>query len=633
MTCDFVSFSEWLQLSVIASCGARLLADEAPQPTVPSPAAAPVSSLTRQQHAEYLKLSQKARAYGPAALSESERVVLHQRQAAVELEQVAFFEHHAAKLQSSRFAVDNRAVALVHAVCSARVQRALASLLPDVVVAPLRPTNVELHFPSVAPERAVPHHLQLERLVAVADDAAVPRFAVPLAGTVLSGARLDHEHVAARFAPVHCDDLAARLAAEHDVDVVVDAAALVALFASAAPVDRLADGASQSPALDALLAAHASGGGEWRALAVKREQRVFVSAPLPPASLSARQVGALFFSEALRPDSGRGAARYDLWHFGRMRVLVRTPLPVALNDDRPVSVHVQLLRSADDPIPCELRSACAERLMTQWLLRGAAPSDHQLPASIVVRVAADTGAVLSSTMTHELTQLQQQQFAALPPDDMAFRWRAVGALLGGAHQLAAGAYLLCHRAPEPGVAVWRCASARATGPAFPIATGATAASAEAEAIASDAHAPSLAELLADVGALNDVVECLPPAWSERSRVPFTFADGASVKPAAAGGGGEAKAKQPVFENVRYCHAFALHSFCKDGSQCKFPHLTQAQASAKAAESTLLFNVRYCHAFAVHGQCRDGSECKYPHLTQAQAEAKAKATKNRKRKQQ
>jgi hypothetical protein len=591
----------------------------------------PVSSLTRQQHAEYLKLSQKARAYGPAALSESERVVLHQRQAAVELEQVAFFEHHA-KLQSSRFAVDNRAVALVHAVCSARVQRALASLLPDVVVAPLRSTGVELHFPSVAPERAVPHHLQLERLVAVADDAAVPRFAVPLAGTVLNGARLDHDHVAARFAPMHCDDLAARLAAEHDIDVVVDAAALVALFASAAPVDRLVDGVSQSPALDALLAASTSG-GEWRTLAVKREQRVFVSAPLPPASLSARQVGALFFSEALRPDSGRGAARYDLWHFGRMRVLVRTLLPVALNDDRPVSVHVQLLRSADDPIPCELRSACAERLMTQWLLRGAAPSDDKLPASIVVQVAADTGAVLSSTMTQELTQLQQQQFAALPPDDMAFRWRAIGALLGGVHQLATGAYLLCHRAPETGVAVWRCASARATGPAFPIATGAAvAASASAESITlptSDAHAPSLAELLADVGAVNDVVECLPPAWSERSRVPFTFPDGASVKPAAASAGksgGEAKAKQPVFENVRYCHAFALHSFCKDGSQCKFPHLTQAQASAKAAESTLLFNVRYCHAFAVHGQCRDGSECKYPHLTQAQAEATAAAAK-------
>lgn len=638
----FVSLADWTAHSFVARQSNR--PTRSPPTTIGSSApissaaavVPPASTLSRSEHAEFVRLAQKARRFGAAALSESERVALFQHAAAVEAEQTQFFQ--LARLGATAWRVDARLAALVHAICAARVRLSLQNLAVDAVLAPLRPSGSGVRFPLHAAEEAVPHHLQLERLVFVAGASpAMPRFAVPAAGTLLAAAQLDHELVAARFAPVHCDDDAVRLAAEHDVDVVVDALALVSLFGGAALADRLSDDALNSATLDAILAPQTAAASEWRALTVVRERRAYVSAPLPPATLTARETNALFFAEVLRPAGA--AVRFDLWVFGALRVLVRTPVPPALNDGRPVSLHVQVLRGADDAVPCDLRSECAERLMAQWLLRGAVPADDQMPVSVVVRVQADTGAVHSSTTTHELTQLQQHQyqpFTALPPDELAFRWRAVGAVLAGVHQLAAGTYLLRRRAAEPIVNVWRCESAKAAGPTFPVATIVDAGVAAREAVAANdaVAAPSLAELLADVGALNERVEYVPPQWTDRMRAPFTFADGGKAAAAAAtSGGDDGKAKHAVFEHVRYCHAFALHSACKDGAQCRYPHLTQAEAAAKAAElsSALVPGVRYCHAFAAHGRCKDGGECKFPHLTQAEAEARSATAHSGKRK--
>lgn len=607
-----------------------------------------MSSLTRAAHAEYVRLAAKLHRLGGslAALSESERVILFERQCAVDIEQTIFLQR--ARAASVRPALDDRVAVWVHALCKAICTAALATIDNDAVV-PLVPTEHAFSWSNDGSVTAttMPHYLQLHAALAVIGAREPPRATLPGAQTTLVDARVVVERVLARQLPPHADDVAVKLAAEHDVDVVIDAQALVDVFANAMPVDRLADDALHSTPLQAMFAAQSADASEWRTLVVVRDRRAFVSAPLPRDSLSAREINAAFCTEALRPDSTAQSElhlRYDLWLFGQRRLLVRTAVPLAqANSGRPLSLHVVVARSADEPPMCELRSQCAERLVSQWLLRGAAPSAEALPSSLVVRVAAGAGTVLSSTTTHELQQLQQQQqFALLPPDDLAYRWRAVGALLECVRALATGTYLLRRRASEPRVVVWRCDGGKAEKPSFPTFGGASTSTTASAATGdtSTVHS-SISELLAEVGVVDDERnEFVPAQWTDSKSAPFTFGDSeaaananvaANTSAHGAAGATEAKAKRPVFENVRYCHSFALHGVCRDGAECKFPHLSQAEATAKASEAsrTLLTGVRYCHAFAVHGSCKDGTECKFPHLTHAEARAAAASKKRKK----
>lgn len=636
MTC---SFAEWAAHSFVAQQFERLAAGQ-PHSTVTSSSrsAAPSSSLTRREHAEYVRLAGKLRRLGPASLAESERVALFERQGAVDTEQAIFFQR--ARAAPRLVPLDDRVAVLVHAMFKAMCIAALATVHADAD-APLVPTEHVAAWSDSNCTGADGSYLQLHSALAVIGARELPRLALPGAQTTaLVDARVVLERVLARRLPPHADDVALKLAAEHDCDVVVDAQALVDVFAHAPPVDRLADDALNSTAVQAVLSAHATNASEWRTLVVMRDRRAFVGAPLPPASLSRRDANVAFFTETLRPDSTAASEthlRYDLWLLGQRRVLVRSAVAAArAADGRPLSMHVDVACSSDEPPVCELRSKCAERLVAQWLLRGAAPSAEALPAGVVVRVVAGVGSVASSTNTYELQQLQQQQFSLLPPDDLAYRWRAVGALLECVRGLATGTYLLRRRASEPRATVWRCDRGKVERPAFPTLDSGVAMPqfAEPAAVADTARAyPSLSELLVEIGVLdNERGEQVPAQWTEKNRAPFTFADGsATAVAAAAAAPSEPKAKRPVFENVRYCHSFALHGVCRDGAECKFPHLTQEDATAKAASAsrTLIADVRYCHAFAVHGSCKDGADCKFPHMTHAEAHAAAAAKKRKK----
>jgi hypothetical protein len=651
MTC---SFAEWSAHSFVARQFERLAEQQQHQhanatastsSTLSTTALsiAPTSSLTRAEHAEYVRLAAKLRRLGgPAGLTESERVALFERQGAVDVEQTMFLQRARAAL--TPVSLDDRVTVLVQAMYKAMCSAALSTIEADASV-PLVPTEHVASWSDCGGATggnasSVPDYLQLHTALAVIGARELPRVVLPNnAQTALIDARVVVERVLSRQVPPHADEVAVKLAAEHDCDVVVDAQALVDVFAHAPPVDRFTDDSFNSTPLQAVLAARAASASEWRTLVVMRDRRAFIGAPLPPASLSRRDANAAFFAEALRPDSTASSEshlRYELWLLGQRRVLVRSAIAASqAGDGRPFSMHVDVARTSDEPPTCELRSECAERLLTQWLLRGATPSADALPATTVVRVVAGVGTVASSTNTYELQQLQQQQFALLPPDDMAYRWRAVGALLECVRALATGTYLLRRRASEPRATVWRCDRGKVEKPAFPTIGGVTPTLSAAVAVDTAAATrvyPSLSELLVEVGVLdNERNEFVPAQWTEKNRAPFTFADGSPpVAPIAAPT--EAKAKRPVFENVRYCHSFALHGVCREGAECKFPHLTQEDAAAKAAEAnrTLVAGVRYCHAFAVHGSCKDGAECKFPHMTHAEARTAATAAKKRKK---